>query len=94
MNIVFTFEGVELLEYIRLRAEEIQFCTTKKELDSTVIELTSECVKRFKQFGAKFIRVTYSSSGHECHEEDICIVALTREQHKRLKIMKFTIILA
>ena len=70
VNIVFTFEGVGK---IRLNAGEIQFCTTNKELDATVIELTSMCVRRFQQFGAKFIRVNTSSGGHKCPEGDICI---------------------
>ena len=55
VNTVFTFEG---LGPIRLSKEEIKFCTTNKELDATVIELTDAGVKRLQQFGAKFIRVT------------------------------------
>jgi hypothetical protein len=62
VNIVFTFEG---LGQIRLSKKEIKYCTTNKELDATVIELTEECVKRFQQFGAKFIRVTNANGGVE-----------------------------
>ena len=58
VNIVFTFEG---LGQFRLSNEEIQFCTTNKELDATVIELTDACVNRLQQFGAKFIKVTTTS---------------------------------
>jgi hypothetical protein len=62
VDTVFTFDG---LGQIRLSKEEIKFCTTNKELDSTVIELTEECVKRLHQFGAKFFRVTNASGGVE-----------------------------
>ena len=55
INTVFTFEG---LGPIKLSEEEIKFCTTNKDLDATVIELTEASVKRLQQFGAKFIRVT------------------------------------
>ena len=55
VNTVFTFEG---LGQIRLSKNEIKFCTTNEELDTTVIELTEQCVKRLQQLGAKFTRVT------------------------------------
>ena len=60
INTVFTFEG---LGQIRLSKEEIKCCTTNKELDATVIELTDAGVKRLQQFGAKFIRVTGACGG-------------------------------
>ena len=60
VNTVFTFEGIG---QISLSKEEIKFCTTNKELDATVIELTDACVKRLQQFGAKFTRVTSASGG-------------------------------
>ena len=62
VNIVFTFEG---FGQIRLSKEEIKYCTTNKELDATVIELTDVCAKRLQLFGAKFTRVTTASGGHK-----------------------------
>ena len=70
VNTVFTFEG---LGQIRLSAEDIKFCTTNRELDATVIELTDACVKRLQQFGAKFIRVTTASGGDKSPEGELCI---------------------
>ena len=70
INTVFTFEG---LGQIRLSEEEIKFCTTNRELDATVIELTEAGVKRLQQFGAKFIRVTTSSGGDKSPEEEFSI---------------------
>ena len=59
VNTVFTFDG---RNQISLLEEEIKFCTTNKELDATVIELTEEAVKRLQQFG-QFIRVTTIRGG-------------------------------
>ena len=70
VNTVFTFEG---LGQIRLSKEEIKFCTTNRELDATVIELTDTCVKRLQQFGAKFIRVTTASGNHKSPDGEFCI---------------------
>ena len=70
VNTVFTFDS---LGQIRLSDEEIKFCTTNKELDATVIELTDACVKRLQQFGAKFIRVTTTSGGDKYSEGEFCI---------------------
>ena len=58
--IVFKFDGVEA---ISLSRNEIKFCTTNKELDTAVIELSEQCVKRLQQLGAKFIRVTTAREG-------------------------------
>ena len=66
---VFTFEG---RGQIRLSEEEIRFCSTNRELDATVIELTDACAKRLKQFGAKFIRVTTASDGDQISEGEFC----------------------
>ena len=60
VNTVFTFEG---LGQIKLIEKEIKFCTTNRELDATVIELSEQCVKRLQQLGAKFIRVTTAHEG-------------------------------
>ena len=60
LRIVFTFEGVGA---IRLSRDEIKFCTTNKELDATVIELSEQCVKRLQRLGAKFIRLTTAREG-------------------------------
>ena len=60
VNIVFTFES---FRQIGLSEADITCCTTSKELDATVIELTEAGMKRFQQFGAKFIRVTSASGG-------------------------------
>jgi hypothetical protein len=46
-----------------LSKEEIKYCTTNKELDATVIELTDAGVERLHQFGVKFTRVTSASGG-------------------------------
>ena len=89
VNTVFTFEGIG---QIRLSEEEIKFCTTNKELDATVIELTDACVKRLQQFGAKFIRVTTATGGDESTPKENS--ALTGERSKRSKTMKYTIIWA
>ena len=70
VNTVFTFDG---LEQIRLSEEEIKFCTTNRELDATIIELTNACVKRLQQFGTKFIRVTTASGGDKYPEGEFCI---------------------
>ena len=71
INTVFTFEG---LGQIRLSEQEIKFCTTNRELDATVIELTEACVKRLQQFGAKFIRVTTANGGHKyIADREFCI---------------------
>ena len=70
VHTVFTFEGIG---QIRLSEEEIKFCTTNRELDATVIELTDACVKRLQQFGAKFIRVTSTSGGDKSPEGEFCI---------------------
>ena len=70
VNTVFEFEG---FGQIRLSKEEIKFCTTDKELDATVIELTEAGVKRLEQFGAKFIRVTSASGGDKSPEGEFCI---------------------
>ena len=70
VNTVFTIEG---LGQIKLNEKEIKFCTTNRELDATVIELTDACVKRLQQFGAKFIRVTTASSGDKSPEEEFSI---------------------
>ena len=60
IRIVFTFEG---LGPITLSKDEINCCTTSKELDATVVELTEQCVKRLQQLGAKFIRLTTAREG-------------------------------
>ena len=70
VNIVFTVEG---LGQIMLSKEEIKFCTTDRELDATVIELTDTGVKRLQQFGAKFIRVTSANGGDKSPEREFCI---------------------
>ena len=70
VNTVFTFEG---LGQIKLSDKEIKFCTTNRELDATVIELTEADVKRLQQFGAKFIRVTTASGGGKCPEGEFSI---------------------
>ena len=70
INTVFIFEG---LGTINLSEKEIKFCTTNKELDATVIELTEAGVKRLHQFGAKFIRVTTASGGHKSPEGEFSI---------------------
>ena len=70
INTVFTFGG---LGQIRLSKEEIKFCTTNKELDTTVIELTQTGVKRLQQFGAKFIKVTIASGGGKSPEGEFSI---------------------
>ena len=57
---VFTFEG---LGPIRLSKDDIKCCTTSKELDATVIELTEQCVKRLQQLGAKFMSLTTAREG-------------------------------
>ena len=49
VNTVFTFEGPG---QIKLSKKDINFCTTNKELDATVIELTEAGVKRLQKFGA------------------------------------------
>ena len=89
VSIVFTFEGIG---QIRLSEEEINFCTTNKELDATVIELTDACAKRLQQFGAKFIRVTSATGGDKYAPKENS--ALTGERYKRSKTMKYTIIWA
>ena len=70
VNTEFTFEGVE---QIRLSKEEMKFCTTNKELDATVIELTEAGVKRLQQLGAKFTRVTTANGGDKSPEGEFCI---------------------
>ena len=70
VNIVFTFEG---LGKIKLSEKEIKFCTTNRELDATVIELTEAGVKRLQKFGAKFIRVTTASGGDKNPEGEFSI---------------------
>ena len=70
VNTVFTFEG---LGQIKLSKKQIKFCTTSKELDATVIELTEAGVKRLQKFGAKFIRVTTSSGGDKSPEGEFSI---------------------
>ena len=70
VNTVFTFEG---LGPIRLSENEIKYCTTNRELDATVIELTEAGVKRLQQFGAKFIRVTTASGGDKSPEGEFSI---------------------
>ena len=70
VNTVFTFEG---LGQIKLSEEEIKFSTTNRELDATVIELTEAGVKRFQQFGAKFIRVTTARGGDKSPGGEFCI---------------------
>ena len=67
---VFTFEG---LGQIKLSEKDIKFCTTNRELDATVIELTEAGVKRLQQFGAKFIRVTSASGGDKSPEGEFSI---------------------
>ena len=69
VNIVFTFEG---RGQIRLSEEEIKFCSTNRELDATVIELTDACAKRLQQLGAKFIRVSTASGGDQMPEGEFC----------------------
>ena len=69
VNIVFTFEG---REKIRLSEEEIKFCSTNRELDATVIELTDACAKRLQQLGAKFIKVSTASGSHQIPEGEFC----------------------
>ena len=67
VNTVFTFEG---LGQIKLSEKDIKFCTTNRELDATVIELTEAGVKRLQQFGAKFIKViTATASGGDKSSE-------------------------
>ena len=70
INTVFTFEG---LGQIKLSEKEIKFCTTNRELDATVIELTEAGVKRLQQFGAKFFRVTTASGGDKSPEGEFSI---------------------
>ena len=70
VNTVFTFEG---FGQISLKEEEIKFCTTNRELDATVIELTEAGVKRLQQFGAKFIRVTIANGGYKSPEGEFSI---------------------
>ena len=70
VNIVFTFEG---LGQIKLSEKDIKFCTTNRELDAAVIELTEAGVKRLQQFGAKFIRVTTASGGDKSPEGEFSI---------------------
>ena len=70
VNTVFTFEGPG---QIKLSKEEIKFCTTNRELDATVIELTEAGVKRLQQFGAKFIRVTTATGGDKSPEGEFSI---------------------
>ena len=70
VNTVFIFEG---LGQIKLSDKDINFCTTNKELDATVIELTEAGVKRLQQFGAKFIRVTTASGGDKSPEGEFSI---------------------
>ena len=70
VNTVFTFEG---LGQIKLSDKEIKFCSTNRELDATVIELTDAGVKRLQQFGAKFIRVTSASGGDKSPEGEFSI---------------------
>ena len=70
INTVFTFEGIG---QIKLSEEEIKFCTTNKELDATVIELTEAGVKRLQQFGAKFTRVTSATGGDKSPEGEFSI---------------------
>ena len=69
VNIVFSFEG---LKQIRLSKKEIKFCSTNRELDATVIELTDACARRLQQLGAKFIRVSTASGGHQISEGEFC----------------------
>ena len=71
VNTVFTFE--EGLGQIRLSEKEIKFCTTNRELDATVIELTEAGVKRLQQFGAKFTNVTIASGGEKSPEGEFSI---------------------
>ena len=68
VNTVFIFEG---RGEIRLGEEEIH-CSTNRELDATVIELTVACAKRLQQIGAKFIKVTTASGGHQIPEGEFC----------------------
>ena len=73
VNTVFTFEG---LGQLKLHEKEIKFCTTNRELDATVLELTEAGVKRLQQFGAKFIRVTSLTTacgGDKSPEEEFSI---------------------
>ena len=70
VNIEFTFKG---LRPLKLSENEIKFCTTDRELDATVIELTDAGVKRLQQFGAKFIRVTSANGGDKSPEGEFCI---------------------
>ena len=70
VNTVFIFEGPG---QIKLSEKEIKFCTTNRELDATVIELTEAGVKRLQQFGAKFIRVTTASGGDKSPEGEFSI---------------------
>ena len=65
VKIVFAFEG---RGQIRLNEEEIKFCSTNRELDATVIELTDACARRLQQLGAKFIKVSTSSGGDKIPE--------------------------
>ena len=60
VRVIFTFEG---LGPIKLNKDDIKCCTTSKELDATVIELTDACVKRLEQLGAQFIRLTTAREG-------------------------------
>ena len=86
VNTVFTFEG---FGQIKLSEKEIKFCTTNRELDATVIELTEAGVKRLQQFGTKFIRLTTASGGEKSPEGEFSIEG---KRSKRSKKMKYTII--
>ena len=70
VNTVFIFEG---LGPIKLSEEEIRSSTTNKDQDATVIELTDAGVKRLKQFGATFIRVTSAGGGDKYPEDEFFI---------------------
>ena len=84
VNTVFTFDGIG---QIRLREEEIKFCSTNRELDAIVIELTEDGVNRLKQFGAKLIRVsTTTSGGDKCPEGEFCIDIESIQEINLLKI--------
>ena len=69
VKIKFTFEG---LGKIQLSEKEIKFCITNRELDATVIELSDACAKRLQQLGAKFIKVSTASGGHQMPEGEFC----------------------
>ena len=62
VHIVFTFESIG---QIKLSKDDIKFCTTNKELDATVIELTEQCVKSLRQQEAKFNRLIIACEGGE-----------------------------